>query len=538
MHGRVMAVSIESSDRTSRSRRRFRALPGAVGPTEFGRAAIWLLPLAVIALIYFPPEHIISASTVLTGLVAFCVVVVAARWPHRSLLLLIVLLPFQGFILSKLWAMGMPTSVVRHLGAWKETLALGVVLAGALNFLATGRRADALDRLGIAFVAMALLYLAVQHTILPSAPSTGSIRLLGFRQDAGFVLLLLGARHAPLPPGFLRRAGAAAFVVAAIVAVIAIFSELDSSGWNHFVVRTIQYTRYEAGVLHAKPLNAYDIRTYGTVGGVRILRAGSVFLNPLTLGFYLVLGFALGLERTARGLARFGGLIALLAITAGILLTQTRSAILATLVVALVALQPASGRSRHWRVQLGLVLAAIAIMAVPTALATGLSHRVTTTTGYSDNTGHVTSLWKGISTVTRNPLGLGLGTSAGVGQRSISAGSPVVIPEDTYLQMGVELGVIGMLLFVALTVALVLNLRGAARRHSHYVLAGAAAGVAGLAVGALFLQTWTDFSVSWSVWGLAGLALGASRDIVRKTAKRPSAAQLAGLSGAASAGTA
>jgi hypothetical protein len=492
--------------------------------------SVWLLPVALIGLIYFSPKHVVSASTALTGLVAFCILLVAARWPHRSLIALIVLLPFQGFILAKLSGWGVPSSIVRHLGAWKETLALGVVLAGARNFIASGRRADALDRLGLGFVAIALVYLAVQHTILPSAPSSSSTRLLGFRQDAGFVLLLLGARHAPLPPGFLRRAGTAAFVVAAIVACIAIFSELDSSGWNHFVVRTVQYTRYEQAVLHTKPVNFYDIRTYGSVGGIRILRAGSVFLNPLTLGFYLVLGFALGLERIARGQSRFLGLASLLAITAGILLTQTRSAIVGALVVALVALQPSSGRSRHWRVQLGLILAAIAIMAVPTALATGLSQRVTTTTGYSDNAGHVTSFGKGVETVAQNPLGLGLGTSAGVGQRSASQVSNVVVPEDTYLQMGVELGIVGMLLFIALTVALVAKLRAVARRHPHYVVAAMAAAAAGISVGAFVLQPWTDFSVAWTVWGLAGVALGAGRIRVRRPVPEPSAAQFGSVS--------
>ncbi len=223
--------------------------PAAWRSAAIGGSA-WLLPVLIIALIYFSPKHIVSASTAVTGLAALCLVAIAARWPDRSLIVLIVLLPFTGLILAKLWAWGVPTSIVRHLSAWKEALALGVVVAGARNFIASGRRADALDRLALAFVAVALLYMGFQHTIIPSAPSSSSIRLLGFREDAGFVLLLLGARHAPLPANFLERVGKVVLIVAVVVTGIGIFEALDSTAWNRFVVKTIQYTHYEVGVLH------------------------------------------------------------------------------------------------------------------------------------------------------------------------------------------------------------------------------------------------------------------------------------------------
>jgi hypothetical protein len=493
--------------------------------TADGGGAIWLVPILIIGLLYFSPKHILSVSTAVTGLVAFCVVAIAARWPDRSLIALIVFLPFSGLILAKLWAWGVPTSIVRHLGAWKEALALGVIVAGARNYIATGRRADALDRLALGFIGVALLYLGLQHQIIPSAPSSTSIRLLGFREDAGFVLLLLGARHAPLPARFLERVGKALLVVTSVVAAIGLFEAVASGAWNRFVVNTIQYTRYEVGVLHSTPINFYDIRQYGPIAGV--VRIGSVFLSPLTLGFYLVLGFAVGLERVARGRGRPWVLIALLAIFSAILLTQTRSAILAALVVALLVIQPTPGRQRHWRAQLAIALAAVAVMAIPTAFASGLNTRVAsgTSTTNSDTAGHVAGFWDGVNAIGQDPLGHGLGTSAGVGQRV--ANSQAIIPENYYLQIGVELGIIPMVLFVVLTVTLVVKLRSAARRSSHYAVAALGGAVAGLAIGAWFLQVWTDFSVAWSVWGLAGAALAASRERAVATSSAASEAPLA-----------
>ena len=506
-----------------------RRRPGAAGSAA-AATALTLAAIFVIWLVYFAPIHAVSVSTAITGLAGLGAVLLAARYPDRSLLILIVVLPFQGLLLAELWRLGMPASIVRHLGAWKETLAIGVILAGIRNYLATGRRADALDRLALGFVGIVGVYLVAQTAIVPSAPASISVRVLAFRQDAGFVLLLLGARHAPLPRGFLDRAGRAALAVATVVASVCVFEALDSSTWNHFVVDTIRYTQYEVGILHATPPNFYDIRVYGTIGGTEIVRAGSVFLSALTCGFYLVLGFALGLERAARGRGSPWLLTALIVIGAGILLTQTRSAILAALVVAFIAFQPAAGRRRHSRTQLAILVAALALLAVPAALSTGLAKRVTGATNNSDHSSaaHVSAFWTGVHNIEAHPLGLGLGTSAGIGQRFAGHGSEVVIPENDYLQVGIELGVLPMLLFGVLSVALVLSLRSAARRRPDPVVAGTWAAAAGLVVAAWLLQTWLDFSVAWTVWGFAGAALGAGWAEARQRAPADAPPALSG----------
>jgi O-antigen ligase len=192
------------------------------------------------------------------------------------------------------------------------------------------------------------------------------------------------------------------------------------------------------------------------------------------------------------------------------LLTQTRSAILAALIVGWLAFRPAAGRRRHWRTQLAFVAAALAIVAVPAAISTGLSKRITAPTSNSDNSGHIWAFWSGVHSIEHHPLGTGLATSAGAGQQYQQTAG-LVVPENNYLQVGVELGVVGGLVFVALTIALVFSLRRTARRRPNPAIAATAATMAGLAVAAWFLEPWFDFSVAWTVWGLAGAALGASR---------------------------
>jgi hypothetical protein len=469
---------------------------------------VWVVPVLVICVIYFSPRHVLSAQTAITGLLAFGLLVLAAKRPDRSLLALIVFLPFQGLILARLWGWGLPASVVSHLGAWKDALALGVIVAGARSFIASGRRADGLDRIALAFVALVALYALLQPEIVPGSPSASNIRLLGFRETAGFVLLLLGARHAPLGPRFTERALRVLLLVAGIVAAIGVYEAIDSSGWNHFIVHTIKYPAYQIAVLHGQPFNPTDIRTYGYIGGARVARIGSVFLNDLNLAFYLVLPFAVGVERALRRTASPLVVLTTITIGAALLLTQTRSAILGAAVVLVLALVPTAGRPRHWRTQAVIVLAGLAMIAVPAAFSTGVAKRFSQANNRSDQStaGHVTGFWSGLHTIGQHPLGQGLGTGAGIGQRFTVANDKVA--ENSYLDVGDEVGILPMLLFAALTVALVLKLRRVARERPEPALTAAFAGGAGLAVSAWFLHTWLDFAVAWTYWGIAGAALG------------------------------
>lgn len=489
-----------------------RPLRGADLRAGLTGALAWLVPIVVIGAVYFSPRHLVSPQTLLTALVGLCIVIVAAQRPDLSLIGLIVFLPFQGLLLAKLWAWGMPASVVSHLGAWKEALAIGIVLAGVRNMMATGRRLDTVDRLALAFVSFALAYAALQSTIVPGAPSASSIRLLGFRETAGFVLLLFGARHAPFGPGYTRRVGRALLVVGTIVSAVGIYEAIFSSAWNHFVVHTIKYTQYQIGVLHSTPFNPGDIRVYGTLGGTRIVRIGSVFVNELICAWYLILPFAIGVERLIRRPMSPAPLIATTMIGAALLLTQTRSAILGGLVVLLLGFQPVAGRGRHWRTQLAIVLGILAVLAVPLASEIGLAKRVAGAGSQNNQStaGHISGFWSGVRVIEQHPLGLGLGTGAGTGQRF--AVQNYVIPENNYLEVLDELGVLPGLIFAALAITVLLALRRVARERADPLTAAVWAGGVGLAVAAWFLQTWSDFSVAWTFWGAAGAVLSVARE--------------------------
>jgi hypothetical protein len=465
----------------------------------------WLVPLVVLVFIWQTRGRFLERAV--AALLAGTVVLLASRRPDRSLLVLIAGLPFQGLVLSQLYAWGLPAKLVRPLSSWKEALALGVVIAGIQGYRAGRRRLDGLDRLGLAYVVIVGLYAVLPRLFAPGAPIGTNARSLAFRASAGFVILLIAARHTSLPDNFTSRATRVVMIVGTIVAGIAIYEYFFSSSWNSFVVDRIQYIRYQVNILDTKPFNYGDIRRYGDVGGYHVVRVGSVFFDPTPCAFFLLLPFAVAVERRLRPVLGKGSSLALIVIAAALILTQTRAALIGALVIVFLAIRPLAGRTSRRRFQFALIFAAALIVALPAISATGLTQRITRTTSGTQQSSidHVNSFWKGVHEIGDDPLGHGLGTSAGIGQRFSTQGT--TITENNYLQVGIETGVLSIAVFVALTVVALRRLRRSSRDADLGTAAMRSAGI-GLAIGAFLLHTWNEFSVAWVFWGLAGAAIG------------------------------
>ena len=110
---------------------------------------------------------------------------------------------------------------------------------------------------------------------------------------------------------------------------------------------------------------------------------------------------------------------------------------------------------------------------------------------------HWTSLKDGVRTMARHPQGYGLGN---VGQTASRTDTPLKAGESNYTELGVELGVLGSLLWVAWLVAIFVGLVQA----RSFRLAAAFAAVASLAVQTDVIG---DPWVAYCVWGLCGAGL-------------------------------
>jgi O-antigen ligase len=120
----------------------------------------------------------------------------------------------------------------------------------------------------------------------------------------------------------------------------------------------------------------------------------------------------------------------------------------------------------------------------------------------TSNDGHAAALRQGIDHIVHEPFGRGPGSS---GPASIYNKEPARIPENYFLQIGEETGWLGLGLFLAIngTVAYVLFLRRAAPLNLMLL-----ASFVGLSFIALLSHVWTDDTLAYIWWGLAGAAVG------------------------------
>lgn len=426
--------------------------------------------------------------------------------PVWALYALIVGLALHNFVMSQLWRAGVRGSALTVVAAWKD-----VLLLLALAFVIWTRRglpfkAAPADWLGLAFGAVVVLYGVLPQSLLGGGASHKGV--------------LYAARHDLLPVGayFLgrgldltdRERSRVCSVVLATGAFVAAFGLVDVyavplSWWRHSAGWFLHQLGldYGAGLSHL-PQNF----VYNAGNGVVFRRLTSTFLSPLAAAYLLTVAlFFVPLRR------RWGIPLALL-LFAGVLWSHTRAAMIA-LVAGLLVIALAR---RAWR---PVVLGALAVI-VSVAFVKGYDHfaprthftraelrvqianahaspRVShdaTAANEASTSEHLASLRDGTETVLKHPWGFGLGNAGVTAERTNVA---VKAGESTYTELGVETGLLGALLFVAWSLAL---LRATTRKRVWL-------GAAFAAVLVLGLQT-DVIGVPWVavvVWALAGDAV-------------------------------
>ncbi len=120
----------------------------------------------------------------------------------------------------------------------------------------------------------------------------------------------------------------------------------------------------------------------------------------------------------------------------------------------------------------------------------------------SSNQAHLSALKDGVKQVVNHPFGEGPGSS---GPASVyNHYRPPLIPENYFLSVGAESGWIGMILFMAINVYLGWLLWQ--RRRSPFALT-LLASLVGITFVNLLALSWTDDTLSYLWWGLAGLCI-------------------------------
>jgi hypothetical protein len=430
-----------------------------------------------------------------------------------TLAALLVGLALHNAAMAQLWEVGVRGTTLDFAAAWKEALLLVALVVAAFNV----RRltaAPAADLLALTYTVVVVAYAVMPQDWLG-----------GEATDRG---VLLALRHHLLPvaayalgrlmSSFWRpqRLGVVIAVTAAGIALIGLLdlALISLQSWRESGVPG--WYREQLGLDYEGLSGLPENWVYNTGDEENpIRRLVSTFLSPLASAYAFVVALVYAFSRPLRWW--WALLVVLLYV--GLLYTHTRAAVLA-LGVGLVVVAIIQRRVVPVIVAVALLaLAAQFFVSYPT-LGPSTSYTEeeleflrqnaqrenpeegsdTTADPFSPSESSFASHWRnlrdGVEAVAEHPQGYGLGNAGVVAKRTeveIKGG------ESTYVELGIDAGIIGVAAFVLWSLAL---LRALWVREAW--LAGAFA-----AVLALGLQT-DVIGVHWlavAVWALAGLAL-------------------------------
>jgi len=482
------------------------------------------------------------------------------RIRHHLVFLLIVLLPFHALFvtLGTKLIEGYGHAPLTWLAIWKEALIALIFLIGIIELagvngkklfaLAKGRQwnfrlsAPVLCILGLLLIALLL--------VAGGVPSSFASFIFGFKYDFVPLIFFLLLAQLQWDEEFLRsRMFPALLIVGGIVAAYGIFT---------FFLPQSFFTLLGYSDAHSIYAPGSSLSAFQQVSDTGIRRIQSTFSGPNQFGLWLILPWSIGIVRllssseAAKRRSRevsspkqslessrlFGRdslekSLFLILTASALFLTFSRSAWIAAFIIVMVAMGMTQKRSalvtRYSLLVTGLLVSVLLIWFIsPELLLRSISNRH-----------HFERTREGIISIIQKPFGYGLGTAGPASNRTSDAciyfeeGADIswaqdrsdlclfigktqvqptidqkvchcpILPENWYVQIGIELGILGFALFLLLTF-FVLN-RLLALRYTQIFLT-----FLGISIAAMFLHSWEDSAIAYTVWGLVGVALSSS----------------------------
>lgn len=406
----------------------------------------------------------------------------------------LILLPFHAFL--TVWV----ASWAGHytlLRLWKEVI-VALICLGTVYLLAKDKAlrtklfASNLVRLSLVLIGIIFVY-----TIFELIQGTTNDKAVGYGLivDARFLVFFLVCLVVSAKSSWLKN-NARVLILAPAIVVVA-FAVAQYLILPYDFLRHFGYGEATIGAYETINNNLEHLRVVSTLRGANPL--GAYIILPLSL--IVVLLFREKKERRDKIMIGVG-------LTMALVFSFSRSAWIGAgmSIGLLVWLQL---KSKKVRVRALLVASlALVLMAGGAFLLRDSAtfenvvlHTEEGSSNISSNEGHFTAFKGAASDVVRAPLGSGVGTA---GPQSVYNNGDVRIAENYYLQIGQEIGVIGMAIFIAI-IFLVARMLWDGRADN--LSLALFASLVGLSVTNLFLHAWADDTLAYTFWGLAGLAL-------------------------------
>lgn len=463
---------------------------------------------------------------------------------ERLTLLLLVLLPFHALLVTvgTRLLVGPGHAPLTYLALWKEGV-LGIVMVLVLIEMwgkvagrkqkAEVRSVDSLDIFIVLLITLGVIVSASHSSLLTSA------FLYGFKYDFLPLVAFLFLRRVPWSERFRRLAFITLIAVGGVVGLYGLVTIFLPDAYFRF----LGYSD-----LHSLYLPEGPIAAFQQLGGMALRRVQSTMSGPNQLGLWLLIPLSLVFVHLGRRVtegaeswllrwslfsrSRYDVLcsVFLLVMLIACALTFSRAAWIgaACTVLAVFTHRALPQASRRVVVR---VLTGFGVLIVLLAL---LRPEILLRTASSRD--HLVRPLAAVQTIFGHPLGLGLGTAGPAsnhvsdacvflpegGDASWAAAHPALcvflgntqvqpdvpckcplLPENWYLQIGVELGIAGFVLFIVFVLLVLLRLR----RNTSPLAIGTFAAFVGVSIAALFLHAWESSAVAYTLWVLAAVIL-------------------------------
>lgn len=416
------------------------------------------------------------------------------------LIILFALLPFNALLTN--W-ISFGLNIKLPVNAWKEILVIGLTLCVAMDIIWHKRKIslDKLDWLILAFFALGIISALFQTQDL------GRI-LFGFKYDFEFLWLFLLLRHNHF---FSARENELLIKVVLVSAcVVVAFGLLQIFVLPKDFLLLFGYSSNISSWYPGGPLPMYHaVDTHADIP-----RIASTLSGPNQLSSYLLIFIFIGLaalwKTTSRKKKVLWGLFCL-AVLIILVFTYSRSAYGAFL-IALIVGYFILVKNKKRLLSLFLCAVGLVVIGIGSILVWQPETFSQLLLRASSSQGHLERSWDGVIHTFQNPLGHGIG-NAGPASARFNADLIGWIPENWYLQISLELGVLGVILFIGI---LIITLRQLLEKYSsakdHLALALFLSLLA-LSLTSLLLHSWEESAVALTFWGLAGLVLNRAKDL-------------------------
>lgn len=468
----------------------------------------------------------------------------AQRFREALTLTLIFLLPFHALLVTVATRLvaGPGYAPLSWLALWKEgvlAFIFGVAILEILfailgktrnsKLVTRNSSIDLLDILILSLLALSLLVTAFTH-------ANWGLYLFGFRYDFVPLVAFLLLRRVAWSEGFLRQAITVLLWSGGIVAVYGILT---------FFVPSEFFTWLGYSDLHSLYVADRPIAAFQQIGGTDLRRIQGPTSGPNHLGLWLLLPLGMVLVHLINNPRSFRPYLFSLVLGIALVLTFSRASWIAAAVMGLLALYPVA---RHMKrsVLVGLGCSAVCAVAILVFLFPSVIVRV------SSSRGHLHNPIEALQRMVDHPLGQGLGMAGPASNRvsdtcvlllegdnpswwvqnrpdmCVFVGDAQVLPttgkectcpflpENWFLQIGVEMGWVGLVLYVMLVGVVLYRLKrvtGYGLRvtseyeHSQLVTRSLLYSFLAVCIAGLFLHAFEDAAVAYTLWVLAAVVM-------------------------------